>query len=150
MANILLDAVDAIADGRHFVEAVFLASHIACAEQDHRNAIAATCDAADKKLKEAIELVDRVRLAPGSNGSGEAKLAPAVARREPPDFHDRLSDVRTRMSTIELALGSLEEESDHDQVGDVRRQALLAEMELGKLLAELRGERDETPGGGGD
>ena len=138
ISDILLKAVDTISDGRSFVEAAFLASQVACAEQDHRNAIAAACDAADKKLNEAVELIDRVRLASRRNGD-ESTAAPQHSIKLPPDFHARLRDVQTRISTIELALGCIDEECSHGQIGDVRRQALLTDNELGELLRELNG-----------
>jgi hypothetical protein len=147
MADHLLDVIDTIADGRHFVEAVFLASHAACPEDAHRNAIATTCDAADKKLKQAAEMLDQYRASSACRTRSEATKPRIIPNADtttpqarlglPPDFHERLSDIRTRISTIELALGCIDEECSHGQIGDVRRQVLLADTELGKLLWEL-------------
>jgi hypothetical protein len=57
----LLDAIDKIGNGRHFVEAVYLAVDSACPEPSHRNALTATCDAAERQLKEAQEMLEQLQ-----------------------------------------------------------------------------------------
>jgi hypothetical protein len=68
--------------------------------------------------------------------------------REPRDFYERLSDLRTRTLTIELALGCIDDEKSIGQIGDVRRQVTLADTELGEILCELD-KSDEARASGG-
>jgi hypothetical protein len=74
MADTLLDVIDTISTRRHFVELVYLASHVASGGRSS-DAIAAACDAAEKKLKEAEEIVaQHLALDPGG-------LKPEASRR---------------------------------------------------------------------
>jgi hypothetical protein len=114
VADLLLDAIDAIGDGRHFVEAVLLASAAACPQPAHRNAISAACDAAEKKLKQAQEMLKQHR--------GDSSAFPTRATK--PAMSDRakihsakltLASVRALAHPLTLMAPKVAAESTDDE-----------------------------------